>query len=198
MRTHSTIITTLALAAMFAMPSAAFAGSPLLSGYGGPGAGEQQIVGAGLVNGGGHGGPRGGSGGGATQGGGGQSGGESQPGGAGSGAQGGRGSGSGASSGGGANAHAHGGAGARSGGRAGNGGSGAAGADASPHGSAGAPARQETLGRLRLVSATSTLGLSGSEVLMVILIAIALIAIAALTWWLNRSRAGAQRSIEVP
>lgn len=56
MRTHTTIITALAIAATFGLPSSALAGSPLLSGYGGPGAGEQQLVGTGLVNGGGPGG----------------------------------------------------------------------------------------------------------------------------------------------
>lgn len=56
MRTHTTIITALAAFALLCLPASALAGSPLLSGYGGPGAGEQQLVGAGLVNGGGGGG----------------------------------------------------------------------------------------------------------------------------------------------
>jgi hypothetical protein len=47
-----------------AVPTAALAGGPLLSGYGPPGAGAQTIVGAALLN-----GPKGGSGGGSTGGG---------------------------------------------------------------------------------------------------------------------------------
>ncbi|HTA15475.1 MAG TPA: hypothetical protein VK781_11525 [Solirubrobacteraceae bacterium] len=47
----------LAGALFIAAPATALAGSPLLSGYGGPGAGEQAIVGAALLN-----GPHGGSG----------------------------------------------------------------------------------------------------------------------------------------
>jgi hypothetical protein len=53
------IASSLALAGALLMlvPAAAFAGSPLLSGYGGPGAGEQAIIGSTLLN-----GPHGGSG----------------------------------------------------------------------------------------------------------------------------------------
>jgi hypothetical protein len=53
------IASALALASFIAgaSPLAAYAGSPLLSGYGGPGAGEQAIVGSTLI-----GGPRGGAG----------------------------------------------------------------------------------------------------------------------------------------
>ena len=53
------IASALALAGFLAAlaPLAAYAGSPLLSGYGGPGAGEQAIVGSTLI-----GGPRGGAG----------------------------------------------------------------------------------------------------------------------------------------
>lgn len=63
----SALISALALtAAAFALaPSLAFAGSPLLSGYGGPGAGEQAILGSTLLGGqgggSGSGGPSGGS-----------------------------------------------------------------------------------------------------------------------------------------
>jgi hypothetical protein len=62
-----TIIAALAFAAAISVPAAA-AGTPLLSGYGGPGTGPQQILGAGLVKGGGGrgGGPGAGSGGGQT------------------------------------------------------------------------------------------------------------------------------------
>jgi len=58
MRPHRITITTSTLAAIcLAIAPAAAAGSPLLSGYGGPGAGEQQIIGSTLVGGGsGHGG----------------------------------------------------------------------------------------------------------------------------------------------
>jgi hypothetical protein len=67
MRRHRIIVATLIpLAGLGAgVPAAALAGPPLLSGYGGPGAGAQTIVGASLVN-----GPRGGSGNGGSTGGG--------------------------------------------------------------------------------------------------------------------------------
>lgn len=66
MRLHSTTITILALAALCAVAAPALAAeSPLLSGYGGPGAGEQQIVSSGLVGGRGGGGGAGTSSGGA-------------------------------------------------------------------------------------------------------------------------------------
>ena len=53
MKRQRTIVSTLALLAGIcaAAPAAALAGPPLLSGYGGPGAGAQTIVGAALVNG---------------------------------------------------------------------------------------------------------------------------------------------------
>jgi hypothetical protein len=59
MRRHRIIVAALVpLAGLgVGVPTAALAGPPLLSGYGGPGAGAQTIVGAALVN-----GPRGGSG----------------------------------------------------------------------------------------------------------------------------------------
>lgn len=62
MRTHTTIITALAALVALCLPASALAGSPLLSGYGGPGSGEQQLVGAGLVGGGSGGGGSAGSG----------------------------------------------------------------------------------------------------------------------------------------
>lgn len=194
MRNHSTIITALALVAIFAMPSSALAGSPLLSGYGGPGAGEQQIVGGGLVGGGrggSNGGSRGGSSGGATQ---------SQP------------AGQTEAVGGGARQPGTGsyrqdrhspaatgkGVHDRSGARSPRRSSSAGGAGAQrPNGST----QKQPATNVRAVeraSATSVLGLSGSDVLMVVSAAVALIAIAAATWWLNRSRAGAHRPIEVP
>jgi hypothetical protein len=63
------VVPTLALLAALcaAAPGPALAGAPLLGGYGGPGAGAQTILGAGLVN--GPGGGSGGSGGGPTGGG---------------------------------------------------------------------------------------------------------------------------------
>ncbi len=62
MRRNRIILGTLALPALLAAPApAALAGGPLLSGYGGPGAGAQTIVGATLLN-----GPQGGSGGGSV------------------------------------------------------------------------------------------------------------------------------------
>lgn len=69
------IAATVAAATLLALPAAATAAeSPLLSGYGGPGAGEQQLIGATLVGGHGGGGPSSGrkgpsSGSGATEGG---------------------------------------------------------------------------------------------------------------------------------
>jgi hypothetical protein len=60
MRSHRTIFTTLGLAAVLWTAAPASAGS-LLSGYGGPGQGNQAILGAALLNG-PHGGGRGGSG----------------------------------------------------------------------------------------------------------------------------------------
>ena len=65
------IASTLALAGVLSvsLPAAAFAGSPLLSGYGGPGAGEQAIVGSTLL-----GGPHGGAGSGGSSGSGGSGG----------------------------------------------------------------------------------------------------------------------------
>ncbi len=60
MRRNRIILGTLALLALLAVPApAALAGGPLLSGYGGPGAGAQAIIGGTLLN-----GPKGGSGGG--------------------------------------------------------------------------------------------------------------------------------------
>ncbi len=60
MRRNCIILGPLALLALLAAPApAALAGGPLLSGYGGPGAGAQAIIGGTLLN-----GPRGGSGGG--------------------------------------------------------------------------------------------------------------------------------------
>jgi hypothetical protein len=66
MKRQRTIVSTLALLAGLGAcaPGTALAGAPLLSGYGGPGAGAQTIVGAALVN-----GPGGGSGGGSSGGG---------------------------------------------------------------------------------------------------------------------------------
>jgi hypothetical protein len=66
MKCQRTIVSTLALFAGLCAcaPATALAGAPLLSGYGGPGAGAQTIVGAALVN-----GPGGGSGGGSAGGG---------------------------------------------------------------------------------------------------------------------------------
>jgi hypothetical protein len=62
MRRNRITLGTLALLALFAIPApAALAGGPLLSGYGGPGAGAQAIIGGTLLN-----GPNGGSGGGAS------------------------------------------------------------------------------------------------------------------------------------
>lgn len=63
MKRQRTIVSTLALLVGIcaAAPAAALAGPPLLSGYGGPGAGAQTIVGAALVN-----GPGGGSSGGGS------------------------------------------------------------------------------------------------------------------------------------
>src|SRR5580693_3549465 len=61
MKRHRTSLGTVALlvgAYTLIGPSAALAGGPLLSGYGGPGAGSQAIIGAALLN-----GPSGGSGG---------------------------------------------------------------------------------------------------------------------------------------
>lgn len=53
MRPHRITITTSTFVAIcFALSPAVAAGSPLLSGYGGPGAGEQQIIGSTLVGGG--------------------------------------------------------------------------------------------------------------------------------------------------
>jgi hypothetical protein len=52
MKRHRTIVSTLALAGLSALvPACALAGGPLLSGYGGPGAGAQAILGATLLNG---------------------------------------------------------------------------------------------------------------------------------------------------
>ncbi len=53
MKRHRTIVSTLILLAglSVSVPAAAFAGGPLLSGYGGPGAGAQTILGAALLNG---------------------------------------------------------------------------------------------------------------------------------------------------
>lgn len=51
----------LAAAMLVLAPTKAFAGSPLLSGYGGPGAGEQAVIGSTLVGGSGGGGGAGGS-----------------------------------------------------------------------------------------------------------------------------------------
>ncbi len=58
------ISSALALAAAMPVlaPTAAFAGSPLLSGYGGPGAGEQAVIGSTLIGGSGGGGASGSSG----------------------------------------------------------------------------------------------------------------------------------------
>jgi hypothetical protein len=55
MQRQRTIVSTVALLVGICAgaPAAALAGAPLLSGYGGPGAGAQTIVGAALVNGGG-------------------------------------------------------------------------------------------------------------------------------------------------
>jgi hypothetical protein len=63
MRLNRILLLTLALLAAIAgiAPASALAGGPLLSGYGGPGAGDQAILGATLV-----GGPSGGSGGGGS------------------------------------------------------------------------------------------------------------------------------------
>ena len=55
---HRTTLCTLVLGVSALLPASALAGGPLLSGYGGPGAGAQAIVGATLLN-----GPGGGSGG---------------------------------------------------------------------------------------------------------------------------------------
>jgi hypothetical protein len=69
MRSRRTITATtaclLTLSLSAVLPVAAMAGS-LLSGYGGPGQGSQAIIGAGLVNGGGRGGSRGGGSGGGS------------------------------------------------------------------------------------------------------------------------------------
>src|SRR5580692_5124645 len=60
MRGNRITLGALASLALFAIPApAALAGGPLLSGYGGPGAGAQAIIGGTLLN-----GPKGGSGGG--------------------------------------------------------------------------------------------------------------------------------------
>lgn len=66
MKRHTTIVSTLALVAGVGLcvPASAAAGGPLLSGYGGPGAGSQAILGAALLGGGSGGSSRGGSGGG--------------------------------------------------------------------------------------------------------------------------------------
>jgi hypothetical protein len=63
------LLAALALAVSASAPSAALAGGPLLSGYGGPGAGEQAILGSTLLGGSGSGGSSGGSGGGGRSGG---------------------------------------------------------------------------------------------------------------------------------
>lgn len=194
MKNHSTIITALALMAMFAMPSSALAGSPLLSGYGGPGAGEQQIVGGGLV-GGGRGGSNGGSGGGSSSGSA-----QSQPAGqteaAGNGAQqpetGSHGQGHRSAAAAGKGMHN------RSDARSPRRSSSASGAGARRSNGSTQKRPATNVRAIELASATSTLGLSGSDVLMVVSAAVALIAIAAATWWLNRSRVGAHRPIEVP
>src|SRR5580698_25991 len=67
MRRNRIILGALASLALFAIPApAALAGGPLLSGYGGPGAGAQAIIGATLLN--GPGGSSGGSSGGGSAG----------------------------------------------------------------------------------------------------------------------------------
>jgi hypothetical protein len=78
---------TLAGALLIAAPTVALAGSPLLSGYGGPGAGEQAIIGSPLLN-----GPHGGAGSGGSSGSGGSLGGPSSGSGAANGSAGGAGS----------------------------------------------------------------------------------------------------------
>lgn len=75
MKRHSTIVSTLALVAGFCVgaPATAAASGPLLSGYGGPGAGSQAILGSALLGGGSGGSSQGGSGGGSVGGSGGVS-----------------------------------------------------------------------------------------------------------------------------
>lgn len=186
-------ITALSVTAGLALPGTAFAGSPLLSGYGGPGAGEQQIVGSGFVGGAGGGGKGGSMGGGS---------GESQSvGGSGSSqgtggrqsnrggdAQNGNAHGAGTRSGTGGSSRSAGAQGAGTGsgaGSAGNGlgqrGQGTSGANETGHGHTRAGARSPASS----VAAT-TLGLSGGQLAMAGAIAAGLVLAALITGWLGR------------
>jgi hypothetical protein len=165
----ATIITIAIAAALVCAQSSAAAEAPLLSGYGGPGAGEQQIIGSGLVNGGGasHGGTE-------TPASGSLSEGESGV------------SGSGSSTAGrqpGANTSGHAQAGASKGGSGGRAGKGSR--SGGGHGAAAVPGGGSSPPPSSPASAT-TAGLSGSQVLLVAAIAIALALIAGLTWRLGR------------
>lgn len=175
MRTHSTIIITLAAAAVVGLIPSAAAGSPLLSGYGGPGTGEQQLVVGSLVGGGSGRGSGGGPGSGASSVASGQGGRTSA-----------------VSSG--AEGPGHGvvGSKARSPERrlSDAGGAGGSASAKSPGGgsSGGGPARDsDTAGSAtahEVAVASTTLGLSSAQLLTIALIAFAVFAIAAATRWL--------------
>ena len=172
----ATIITIAIAAALVCAQSSAAAEAPLLSGYGGPGAGEQQIIGSGLVNGGGssHGGTE-------TPASSSLGEGESGVSGSGSSSAGGRQSGA---SGGGGHAQA---GGASKGGKAtkGSHSGGGHGAVAVPGGGSSPPPSSPA-------GSPATAALSGSEMLLVAVIALALALIATLTWRLGRrERSGA-------
>lgn len=171
---QSTIITTLAIAATTALPAPA-AGSPLLSGYGGPGAGEQQLVGAELIGGGGRSGTPPGAGSPRnsetqTQ----SSGVHAAPGAA----NGGRSSNGGSATGAGSVGRGH--LGASSYGKGGEP-AGETGHSARGAGSGGAAA-----GRLAAATSSSTLGLSSAQLLLIAIVAAALIFVALLTKSLAR------------
>lgn len=175
MRTQRTIITTLAIAAALALPAAAASGSPLLSGYGGPGAGEQQLVSGGLVGGGGGSGSGRGGGPGASTPGSSGSGGQSSQGGAVGGATGGSGGSGGAQ-------------GAAGGSRAGSTGSGRARRGGRPSGARGGGSGAHAVDATHVVTAvpSSTLGLSGGQLLLAAILALALL----LSAWATRRLAG--------
>ncbi len=161
----ATIITIAIAAALVCAQTSAAAEAPLLSGYGGPGAGEQQIIGSGLVNGGGasHGGTE-------TPASGSLSEGESGVSGSGS-STGGRQPGAANTSGQAqAGAGRKGGKGSRSGG--------GHGAGAVPGGGSSPPPSSP--------ASATTAGLTSSQVLLVAAIAVALALIAGLTWRLGR------------
>jgi hypothetical protein len=161
MKRHRTVVLTLVLTAGLsacAAPSAALAAGPLLSGYGGPGAGTQAIIGSTLLGGGSSGGSRGGG----SQGGGAE-------GGSGAAAQGIAGNGS------------HGtlaANGARERGRGGGSGAGAGRpsgrATGTPPRAAGAPPKTSDLLSAQATSATQPSWLSGGDILALVLAASAL------------------------